>query len=156
VLGVASLLCAVTAVAMLAAVIATGQLAPVNDLFAIGQGSGDAPAEAPIVQRPEPPFVATPAVTKCAPGARPQPSIDGRVPAGSANDGLWCNMTEVGHQGTEGGFKVYRYVDVQGHACAFYDQTLLFPMNALNPGAGSQGVAVLDMSDPAHPKKTDD
>jgi hypothetical protein len=141
---------------MLAAAIAQGQLGPINDLFALGQGSGDAPARAPIVQRPEPPFVATPAATKCAPGARPQPSIDGRVPAGSAKDGLWCNMKEIGHQGTEGGFRVWRYIDVHGHECAYYDQTLLFPLNAFNPGAGSAGVAVLDMSDPAHPVKTDD
>jgi hypothetical protein len=135
---------------------ALAQLTPLNDLFAIGQGKGDAPAEAPIVTRAEPPFVATPPAAKCAPGARLQPGVDGRVPAGSAKDGLWCNVKEIGHQGTEGGFKVYRYVDVQGHECAFYDQTLMFPLNAFNPGAGSEGVAVLDMSDPAHPKKTED
>jgi hypothetical protein len=44
---------------------------------------------------------------------------------------------------------------VQGHECAFYDTTLLLPLNALNPGAGSEGVAVLDMSDPSHPVQTD-
>jgi hypothetical protein len=61
----------------------------------------------------------------------------------------------VGHQGTEGGFKVVRYVDAQGHECAFYDTTLMFPLNALNPSAGSEGVAVLDMADPSHPVQTD-
>jgi hypothetical protein len=61
----------------------------------------------------------------------------------------------VGHQGTEGGFKVFRYVDQSGHECAFYDTTLMFPLNALNPGGGSEGVAVLDMSDPGHPVQTD-
>ena len=80
-----------------------------------------------------------------------QPGIDGRVPAGSAKDGLNCNVTLLGHQGTEGGFKVFRYSDAQGHECAFYDTTLMFPLNALNPGGGSAGVAVLDMSRPVPP-----
>jgi LVIVD repeat-containing protein len=133
---------------------AHGELGPLNDLFAVGQGSGDAPAAAPVVQRAEPPFVATPLVP-CGPGSRPQPGVDGRVPAGSANDGLSCNVSLVGHQGTEGGFKVLRYIDVQGHECAFYDTTLMFPLNALNPGGGSVGVAVLDMSNPSHPVQTD-
>jgi hypothetical protein len=128
--------------------------APLNDLFAIGQGTGDSPAMVPIAQPAEPPFEATPLVP-CGPGSREQPGVDGRVPAGSATEGLNCNVTLVGHQGTEGGFKVFRYADVQGHQCAFYDTTLMFPLNAFNPGAGSQGVAVLDMSDPSHPVQTD-
>src|SRR5206468_10288135 len=125
---------------------------PLNDLFALGQGTGDSPAMAPIAQPPEPPFEATPLVP-CGPGSREQPDVDGRVPAGSVSttEGLNCNVTLVGHQGTEGGFKVFRYVDVQGHECAFYDTTLMFPLNAFNPGAGSEGVAVLDMSDHSHP-----
>ena len=85
-------------------------------------------------QPPEPPFEATPLV-KCGPGSHQQPGIDGRVPAGSAKDGLNCNATMIGHQGTEGGFKTLRYIDKAGHECAFYDTTLLFPLNALNPGA---------------------
>jgi hypothetical protein len=133
---------------------AAGQMGPLNDLFAVGQGSGDSPAKVPIVHRAEPPFLPTPLVP-CAPGSRQQPDVDGRVPAGAAKDGLNCNVTLVGHQGTEGGFKVFRYVDAQGHECAFYDTTLMFPLNALNPGGGSEGVAVLDMSDPAHPVQTD-
>jgi hypothetical protein len=133
---------------------AAGQLGALNDLFAVGQGSGDSPARAPVVHRAEPPSVATPLVP-CAPGSRQQPDVDGRVPAGSAKDGLSCNVTPIGHQGTEGGFKVFRYFDVQGHECAFYDTTLMFPLNALNPGGGSAGVAVLDMSDPSHPVQTD-
>src|SRR5204862_742905 len=43
-----------------------------------------------------------------------------------------------------------------GRVCAYYDTTLMLPFNALNPGAGSEGVAALDMSDPAHPVETDD
>jgi hypothetical protein len=133
---------------------AYAQLQPLNDLFAVGQGTGDTPALAPIAQRPEPPLTATPLVP-CGPGSHEQPGVDGRVPAGTATDGFNCNVTLVGHQGTEGGFKVFRYIDSQGHECAFYDTTLMFPLNALNPGAGSVGVAVLDMSDPAHPVQTD-
>ncbi|HEV7363590.1 MAG TPA: hypothetical protein VGN71_04305, partial [Solirubrobacteraceae bacterium] len=136
------------------AAVAHGELGPLNDLFAVGQGTGDAPASAPVVQRAEPPFVATPLVP-CGPGSRPQPGVDGRVPAGSAKDGLSCNVSLVGHQGTEGGFKVLRYIDAGGRECAFYDTTLMFPLNALNPGAGSEGVAVLDMSNPSHPVQTD-
>jgi hypothetical protein len=152
-------LIAVLALAALSGVVtavATGQLNPLNDLFAVGQGSGDTPARVPTQKPAEPPFVATPAPTHCAPGAHPQPGVDGRVPAGSATNGLNCNVSLVSHQGTEGGFKVFRYVDTHGHVCAFYDSTLMLPFNALNPGAGSEGVIVLDMSDPAHPKQTDD
>jgi hypothetical protein len=133
---------------------AYGELGPLNDLFALGQGTGDAPGPAPVARRAEPPLTATPLVP-CGPGSRPQPGVDGRVPAGSAKDGLNCNVSLVGHQGTEGGFKVFRYIDAQGHECAFYDTTLMFPLNALNPGAGSEGVAVLDMSNPSHPVQTD-
>ena len=69
---------------------------------------------------------------QCGPGSKPEPGIQGRVPAGSAADGLWCNVQVVSHQGTSGGFKVLRYVDAAGHDCAFYDTALLFPLNALN------------------------
>jgi hypothetical protein len=150
---VAAMLMAVVVLEIVAAA-AYGQLEPLNDLFALGQGGGESPAAAPVVHRAEPPFVATP-LAPCGPGSRPQPGVDGRVPAGSATDGLSCNVAVVGHQGTEGGFKVYRYIDTRGHECAFYDTTLMFPLNALNPGAGSEGVAVLDMSNPAHPVQTD-
>ncbi len=151
-----ALLAVACAVAICASCAAFGQspLGPLNDLFALGQGGGDTPATAPVALRPEPPFVATP-VVPCDSGSHPEPGVDGRVPAGSATHGLWCNTTLIGHQGTEGGFKVFRYVDTQGHVCAFYDTTLMFPLNALNPSGGSEGVAVLDMSDPAHPVQTD-
>jgi hypothetical protein len=146
-----------TCVLALSTAVALGQApaTPLNDLFALGQGGGETPADpATVEKRAEPPFVATP-LAQCGPGSHPQPRIDGRVPAGSAVDGLSCNATMVGHQGTEGGFKTLRYIDNAGHECAFYDTTLLFPLNAFNPGAGSSGVAVLDMSDPTHPKQTD-
>ncbi len=137
--------------------VATGayaQSGPTNDLFAIGQGPGDTPATVPIQHPAEPPLTATP-LGHCGPGSKPQPGVDGRVPAGSAANSLSCNVSLVGHQGTEGGFKVFRYIDTHGRECAYYDTTLMFPLNALNPGGGSVGVAVLDMSDPAHPVQTD-
>jgi hypothetical protein len=92
---------------------------------------------------------------KCGTGSKPEPDIQGRVPAGSATDGLWCNMALVAHQGVAGGFKVFDYVDTQGHECAFYDTALVFPANAFNLNSSSLGVAVLDMTNPAKPVQTD-
>src|SRR4051794_18737226 len=64
---------------------ATGALlGPLNDLLALGQGGGDAPARVTIQRNSEPPFVATPQA-KCGPGSRKEPGIQGRVPQG-AND----------------------------------------------------------------------
>jgi hypothetical protein len=133
---------------------AVAQLGPLNDLFALGQAGGQTPDKAPIERRAEPPLVATPRAV-CGPGAKPEPGIQGRVPAGSATSGLHCNVDLVAHQGTSGGFKVLRYVDTDGRECAFYDTALLFPINALKLDGTSTGVAVLDMSDPAHPVQTD-
>lgn len=126
----------------------------VNDLGALSQGTGQVPVKAPVVERAEPALTPTP-LGPCGPGSRPEPGVDGRVPAGSGDRGLWCNMAEVSHQGTSGGFKTFRYVDAQGHVCAFYDTALLFPTNAINPAGASLGVAVLNMTDPAHPVQTD-
>src|SRR3712207_7049045 len=50
-------------------------------------------------------------------------------------------------------FRVHRFVDRAGRECAYYDTTLLFPLNAQNLGDQPTGVAVLDMSDPANPKR---
>src|SRR2546423_7753977 len=104
---------------------------PPNDLLALGQGGGDTPDQAPVVKAASPSFDAVPRA-QCRPGSKPEPSVQGRVPAGAAANGLWCNMTMLAHQGTSGGFKVFDYVDDQGHECAYYDSTLLFPANALN------------------------
>jgi hypothetical protein len=154
-----SLLAAVVAVVMTTPTAAVAQSGPVvpstpNDLFALGQGAGDTPARAASQKPPEPPYTPTPLVP-CGSGSKPQPGVDGRVPAGSGANGLWCNLSEIGHQGTSGGFKTLRYIDVQGHECAYYDTALLFPTNAINTAGPSLGVAVLDMSDPAHPAQTD-
>ena len=142
------------ALALPATSAAQGPLGPVNDLFALGQAGGQTPAAVPEMRRDEPPFTATPQVP-CGPGSKPEPGIQGRVPADSATDGLWCNLSLLAHQGTSGGFKVLRYVDEAGHECAFYDTALLFPLNAFKFDSTSQGVAVIDMSDPAHPVQTD-
>jgi hypothetical protein len=133
---------------------AIGALEPLNDLLAIGQGTGQTPPAAATQQNAEPPLTATPRA-KCGPGSHPEPGVQGRVPAGSATNGLNCNTTLVSHQGNTGGFKVWRYSDTNGHTCAFYDTALLFPFNAVRLFGESHGVAVLDMADPAHPKQTD-
>ena len=111
------------------------------------------------VQQPEAPSMAATPRAECGPGSKPEPSIQGRVPkeevdSGRADDGYWCNLTRVGQIGQTGGFKVLRYVDENGHECAFYDTTLLFPTNAFNLSADPTGVAVLDMSDPSKPVRT--
>jgi hypothetical protein len=77
------------------------------------------------------------------------------VDSGAAAEGYRCNMKVVGHSGQTGGFKVLRYVDNAGHECAYYDTTLLFPTNTFNLSFELTGVAVLDMSDPANPVRTD-
>jgi LVIVD repeat len=133
---------------------AVGALGPLNDLLALGHGVGQQPAKATVQQNAEPPLVATPRA-QCGPGSKPEPGIQGRVPAGSATTGLHCNVSLVAHQGTSGGFKVLRYVDARGRECAYYDTALLYPVNALKLDTTSQGVAVIDMSDPARPVQTD-
>jgi hypothetical protein len=95
----------------------------------------------------------------CGPGSHPEPGMQGRIPktdvdSGKAAKGYHCNITEVGHEGSSGGFKVLRYVDKAGHECAYYDTTLLFPLNAQNLGDGPTGTAVLDMSNPSKPVRT--
>jgi hypothetical protein len=76
------------------------------------------------------------------------------IPA-AEQGGFRCNVSVVAHQGHSGGFKVYRYFDAAGHECAYYDTALLYPLNALRLDGTSQGVAVMDMSNPAHPVQTD-
>jgi hypothetical protein len=103
-------------------------------------------------QRAEPPITATPRAD-CLPGSVPEGPMQGRVPAG-VDQGYRCNLTVIGRAGSTGGFRVHRYVDRDGHECAYYDTTLLFPTNALSLSLEPTGVAVLDMTDPAHPVHT--
>lgn len=71
-----------------------------------------------------------------------------------ANAPFSCNMQLLGHYGTRGGYKVERYIDKQGHECAIYDSTLLFPKDAISTGQDLTGAFVLDMTDPSHPVRT--
>jgi hypothetical protein len=111
---------------------------------------------------PEPPLAATPQAP-CDPAlSHPETDIQGRVPlgdyeSGRVKEGYRCNAELVGSfvptsgQG-EGGLKVERYVDADGHECAYYDTTQLFPTNVANEHG--LGVYVLDMADPSHPVQT--
>src|SRR4051812_38853446 len=130
---------------------ASGQLGSVGDLFAINQGDGQDIPQAPIQQDPSASPKPVPRA-KCGPGSHAEPDIQGRVPAGSATNGLNCNTTLVSHQGNSGGFKVWRYIDPAGHECAFYDTALLFPFNATRLGGESHGVAVGGTSAPNPPQ----
>jgi hypothetical protein len=120
------------------------------------------PNPLPVQQALEPSLTPTPQAD-CGPGSMPETDIQGRVPrsdheSGRAAEGYTCNTELVGSytkpdpQGTVGGFKVERYRDDQGHTCAYYDSTLIYPSNILDT---ESGVNVLDMSDPAHPQLTD-
>jgi hypothetical protein len=91
----------------------------------------------------------------CGPGSRPETDLQGRVTfddheSGYSDSPITCNTELVGHFGTSGGFKVERYVDAAGHECAFFDSTVLLPLDV----PGSVGTYVLDMSDPANPTQT--
>jgi hypothetical protein len=131
-----------------------------EDVVEQGDPFGAQRMQRAVPTREEPEQLASPRA-QCGPGARPEPSIQGRVPAaaiasGDAGPGYFCNLSLRGREGTQGGFKVERYVDVTGRECAYYDTTLLFPTNALSASLSAQptGVAVLDMSDPAKPVRT--
>jgi hypothetical protein len=134
---------------------------PTNDLQDLISLTGyPTPAPVPVQHNPEPALEPAPPA-ECGPGSRPLAGEQGRVPAEAisspdAAEGWTCNVNEVGHLGTPGGFRVWRYVDPAGHTCAFYDTSLMSPLNVVSAAAGpSLGVAVLDMSDPAHPVQTD-
>jgi hypothetical protein len=74
-----------------ASTLAQGPFGPLNDLAALGEGFGDSPDTVPVQKPSAPPMDAVPRAN-CGPGSKPEPSIQGRVPAGSATDGLWCNV----------------------------------------------------------------
>jgi hypothetical protein len=133
----------------------------VNDLgsiLALGQGLGQSVATTPLITSTAPMAAESPPA--CGAASHPDPDpVDGRLPASlvsaAEKSGFSCNTTLVAHQGDSGGFKTLRYIDPAGHECAYYDTTLLYPLNALHPGALSTGVAVVDMSNPVHPVQTD-
>ena len=96
----------------------------------------------------------------CGPGARPETSIQGRVPSADFASnrvlrGYMCNTRQVSHFGKTGGFKAQRYTDSRGNTCAYYDSTALIGKDILAQVFGpGLGVIVLDMNDPAHPRQT--
>lgn len=70
-----------------------------------------------------------------------------------AAKGWTCNTSEIGHLNTPGGFRVWRYTDPAGHTCAYYDTSFTAPLNLVSlVGGPSLGTAVVDMTDPSHPK----
>lgn len=108
---------------------------------------------------PAPPVKPVPRA-RCARGSDPLQGMQGRVTAADmdspgAEDGWRCNTSVVSHFGTAGGLRTWRYTDANGHTCAFYDSSLQSPAGLLTTLAGpSEGVQVLDMTDPAHPVRT--
>jgi hypothetical protein len=121
-------------------------------LVAIALAAGVFPSEAAPVIPP-----ATPRAV-CGPGSIPEPDIQGRTPPSvyAAGTGVRCNMEMIGHAGTLAGFRTYRYVDKAGHVCAYYDSTpYLQPRpNSSFTDPDIFGTHVLNVADPAHPKKT--
>jgi hypothetical protein len=97
---------------------------------------------------------------QCGPGSKPETAEQGRVPAadfkdGRAAQGYTCNLELIGRDGSNAGFRVYRYIDTAGHECGFYDSGPLLPFQVFLSSPGhTAGVFVLDMSDPTHPKQT--
>jgi hypothetical protein len=135
---------------------------PLNDLnTALGVIPGyQTPTQAAEQQNPEPSYAAVPRAD-CGPGSHPLDGVQGRVPASAiqsqeAARGWTCNLSVAGHHASSGGYKVWSYTDRHGHLCAFYDTTLVYPLDALSlTGPPSSGVNVLDMTDPSHPLLTD-
>ena len=133
---------------------------PTNDLaFMISLTASQLAAETTPVTPPGPPLRSTPSVA-CAAGSRPKSGMQGRVTAAdiasaAGAQGWTCNLTKVANQRIPGGFRVWRYVDRAGHACAFFDTSLAAPLSAVSPAVGpSLGTAVVDMSNPARPRLT--
>ncbi|WP_157041686.1 LVIVD repeat-containing protein [Nitriliruptor alkaliphilus] len=102
--------------------------------------------------------VSTPAA--CGPGSAPESGIQGRVSladheSGRADEPYTCNTELVGSIASGGGYKVWRYVDDTGNECAYYDSTLVFPFDAIDPRRESAGVFVVDLADPSAPEVVD-
>ena len=140
-----------------------GPQLPGNDLeSAVSLASGQDMSGGRAVTIAHPPLVPVPRAT-CGQGSEPlDDPIQGRVSqqdvdSPQAAKGWTCNLTAVAGFPTPGGFRVWRYVDRNHHVCAFYDSSLNAPANIVSLAAApTQGVIVLDMSDPAHPVQTAD
>ncbi len=137
----------------------TGPPLPTNDLQgAVGLIYGQTPHPAPW-QRDEPVLKPVPRA-RCDHRSTPLKGMQGRVPQGAvdspqAAEGWTCNVRVVSHYATPGGFRVWRYVDPAGHACAYYDTSIGESGNAVSLATGpTQGIVVLDMSNPRKPVET--
>src|ERR1700722_19886080 len=134
---------------------------PTNDLQNLLSLTGyPTPKQVPVQTNAEPKLAPVPAAV-CGAGSDPLAGEQGRVTAAdvaspAAAKGWTCNLSVVSHFATAGGFRVWRYVDDQGHVCAFYDTSLFSPLNVVSLLLGpSPGVEVLNMANPAHPVQTD-
>ena len=105
---------------------------------------------------------------ECGPGSAPETGrLQGEVTipdreSGRSAQPYTCNIEMVGHYGTTDGFEgaewqLARYKDQTGRQCAYYSQrTVNYGVNGktnhVNPLLTKPGTIVLDVSDPAHPK----
>jgi hypothetical protein len=84
-------------------------------------------------------------VAACASGDRPEPALQGQVPAAvraAGFTGYNCNLALVGQYSGNGGFVTYANIkDDHGHYCAYY-------------GENGKGVNAVDITDPAKPVLT--
>jgi hypothetical protein len=136
---------------------ASGPTLPLNDLEAmLALSPSELAREKTPVRLTTPALSAVPAA-HCDSASHPLAGVQGRVTQADIDSpqaaaGWTCNTTEVAHLATPGGFRVWRYTDSAGHTCAYYDTSFTAPLNIVSLlGGPSLGVAVVDMSDPAHP-----
>src|SRR5947209_18576008 len=101
---------------------------PTNDLEDLLALTGwQTPARAPI-QHVEPELQPAPRAD-CSPGSTPLAGEQGRVPPSAIDSpeaarGWTCNLSVVSrYDATPGGFRTWRYTDVNHHTCAFYDSS---------------------------------
>jgi hypothetical protein len=123
---------AIVAVLGVAGAIVAGQSSTAGTTFAIA--AGPAVFEGPVGR------------ADCGPGSLPEPGVQGQVPkadrdSGRSRRGYHCNLDLVGRYQGEGS----SWVSPSYGSCAY--MSTRFPSNAK-----SQGVQVVDVSDPANPK----
>ena len=135
-----------------------GPTLPLNDLEAMLALPPTALAKELTPTILDGPALAAVPPAQCDASSVPLAGEQGRVTQADINSpqaakGWTCNTAVVGHLSTPGGFRVWRYTDTAGHTCAYYDTSFTAPLNLVSlVGGPSLGVAVVDMTDPAHPK----
>jgi hypothetical protein len=132
----------VTPVAVLA--LATAMLPPSSGGAARGKmAAGGQSPPAAVFDGPVP-------RADCGPGSRPEPGLQGQVPvadreSGRSSEGYTCNLEVVGRYGPEQGFEGAEWQHTWYDHCAYYD-------TRLSGTHTRRGTIVLDVSDPAHPR----